>query len=72
MKDPALSEKFLQLDREVRKLKQQAERVEKLSQDFPAAERNIYMILRHLEMLEMEICDVVTALSQSHESTKET
>ena len=67
-----LSREITDLDREIRKLKAQAEEVYRLSKGFPAAERNAYMILRHLEMLEMEICDVVSALHEDEEVPKET
>lgn len=67
-----LSAQILDLDREIRKLKPLAERVQRLAQNFPAAERNVYMILRHVEMLEIEISDVVTALQTGPAAEKET
>ncbi len=67
-----LSAQILDLDREIRKLKPLAERVQRLAQNFPAAERNAYMILRHVEMLEIEISDVVTALRSGPAAEKET
>ncbi len=67
-----LSAQILDLDREIRKLKPLAERVQRLAQNFPVAERNAYMILRHVEMLEIEISDVVTALRTGPAAEKET
>ncbi|MFQ5695005.1 MAG: hypothetical protein ACE5HB_03360 [Terriglobia bacterium] len=67
-----LSARILELDREIRKLKPVAERVHRLAQGLPAAERNAYMILRHLEMLEIEVCDVVTALEAGRDTGEET
>lgn len=67
-----LSAQILDLDREIRKLKSLAEQVHRLSQSVPAAERNTYMILRHVEMLEIEISDVVTVLRTGPAAEKET
>ena len=53
---------MIAMDREIRRLRPAAETLQRLAANFPAAERNAYMILRHIEMLEMEIGDVVTAL----------
>jgi hypothetical protein len=53
-------------------LKSLAEQVHRLSQSVPAAERNAYMILRHVEMLEIEISDVVTVLRTGPAAEKET
>ena len=46
-----------ELDRLIRQLKSVAERAYEVSQGVPAAEKNLYMVLRHVEMLEIEICD---------------
>ncbi len=57
-----LSEQVLALDQKIRELKIAAEKVQQLAEGYPTAERNVYMVLRHVEMMEREICDVVTAL----------
>lgn len=57
------SAELQELDRLIRQLKQLAERAYDASHSIPAAEKNLYMILRHLEMLEIEVCDPLTALS---------
>ncbi|MFQ5777081.1 MAG: hypothetical protein ACE5IP_03640 [Terriglobia bacterium] len=67
-----MSARILDLDREIRKLRPLAERVHGLAEGFPAAERNAYMILRHVEMLEIEVSDVVTALERDTQKDKET
>ena len=52
------------LNRLICQLKQLAEQAHSLSHPIPAAERNLYMILRHLEMLEIEVCDPLSVLSE--------
>jgi hypothetical protein len=47
----------------IRQLKTAAEEVARLSAGLPAAEKNSYMIMKQIEMLEIEICDPVDALS---------
>lgn len=47
----------------IRKLKMAAEEVSELSEGLPVAEKNSYMIMKQIEMLEIEICDPVEALS---------
>lgn len=65
-------ESLLAVDAEIRRLRPVAESLSQAARGFPAAERNTYMILRHLEMLEMEICDVVDALGwEAISTTKE-
>ena len=46
----------------VRELKALADRAHTLAGENPAAERNLYSILRHIEMLEVEICIPVEVL----------
>lgn len=46
----------------VRELKTLADRAYSLAGENPAAERNLYSILRHIEMLEAEICIPVEVL----------
>ncbi len=48
----------------VRELKSLADRAAALAGENPAAERNLVAIVRHIEMLEIEICDPVEALSE--------
>jgi len=57
--------KVLELDQAIKDLKASAERVLKLAEGLPVAEKNAYMILRQVEMLEIEISDPVTVLAQS-------
>ncbi len=52
-----------ELGRLIRQLKQLAEQAHQASHAVPAAERNLYMVLRHLEMLEIEICDPLSVLA---------
>jgi len=47
----------------IRQLKTAAEEVSRLSEGLPVAEKNSYMILKQIEMLEIEICDPVDVLS---------
>ena len=61
---------MIAMDREIRRLRPAAENLQRLAANFPAAERNAYMILRHIEMLEMEIGDVVTALDLDARATE--
>ena len=44
-------------------LKTAAEEVARLSTGLTVAEKNSYMIMKQIEMLEIEICDPVEALS---------
>lgn len=53
-----------ELARLIRQLRDLAEQAHELSKTVPAAEKNLYMILRHLEMLEIEVCDTVRALEE--------
>lgn len=66
-----LSTKILDLDREIKNLKSAAVRVQGLAKNYPAAENNANMILRHVEMLEVEICDLVTALTTNPKQREE-
>lgn len=52
------------LNRLINQLKQLAEQAYDASHSIPAAEKNLYMILRHLEMLEIEVCDPFTVLAE--------
>ncbi len=58
MAEPDLKE----LARLVVELKALANRASQLSSGTPAAERNLYAILRHIEMLEIEISDPIRVL----------
>lgn len=58
-----LTRQILDLDQEIRRLRSVAEKVLQLSLGVPTAEANAYMILRHIEMLESEISDLVSAMS---------
>lgn len=60
----ALPRKILELDQAIKELKAAAEKAYALSSELPAAERNAYVILRQIEMLEIEICDPVTVLAE--------
>ncbi len=51
-----------ELARLVGELKALANRASQLSTGNPAAERNLYAILRHIEMLEIEISDPIRVL----------
>jgi hypothetical protein len=56
---------FQELARAVRALREAAERVAQLSEGIPVAELNSYMIRQQIEMLEIEICDPVSVLSEA-------
>ena len=58
-----------ELGRLIRQLKQLAEQAHQASGSIPAAERNLYMVLRHLEMLEIEICDPLSVLADQGDET---
>lgn len=60
-----------ELARAVRELKEAAERVARLSEGIAAAEMNSYMIRQQIEMLEVEICDPVSVLSEAGAGRKE-
>ena len=51
-----------ELARLVGEVKELANRASQLSTGNPAAERNLYAILRHIEMLEIEISDPIRVL----------
>ena len=51
-----------ELARLVGELKELANRASQLSTGNPAAERNLYAILQHIEMLEIEISDPIRVL----------
>ena len=51
-----------ELARLIGELKELATRASQLSTGNPAAERNLYAVLRHIEMLEIEISDPVRIL----------
>ena len=51
-----------ELARLVGELKELATRARQLSTENPAAERNLYVILQHIEMLEIEISDPIRVL----------
>lgn len=57
------------LDELIGKLSATAREAYQLSREIPAAECNLYMILRHLEMLEMEICDPIRVLREAGTSS---
>lgn len=59
------------LAKAIRDLKLAAERVARLSRGLQVAERNIYMIQRQIEMLEIEICDPVSVLDELGTGRKE-
>ena len=56
-----------ELARLVGELKALAKRARQLSTGNPAAERNLYAILRHIEMLEIEISDPIRVLQGDRE-----
>ncbi len=51
-----------ELARLIGELKELAHRAGQLSTGNPAAQRNLYAILRHIEMLEIEISDPIRVL----------
>ena len=54
-----------ELDRLIRQLKALTRQACQVSSEIPAAENNLYMILRHIEMLEIEICDPMRVLRKA-------
>ncbi len=56
-----------ELGRLIGELKALASRARRLSSEIPAAERNLYAILRHIEMLEIEISDPIRVLHGNRE-----
>ena len=56
-------EEMKQLASAIGRLKTAAEAVARLSTGLPVAEKNSYMIMQQIAMLEIEICDPVDALS---------
>ena len=66
MESGVLSKKTQELAEAIKGLRAAAQQVFELSQGLPAAEKNAYMILRHIEMLEIEICDVVAVLAEGN------
>ncbi|MFB3122286.1 MAG: hypothetical protein ACE10H_08895 [Candidatus Binatia bacterium] len=65
-----LSNKTLELAEAIKGLRTSAQKVFELSQGLPVAENNSYMILRQIEMLEIEICDPVAVLVESNVNRK--
>ena len=65
-----LSNKTLELAEAIKGLRAAAQKVFELSQGLPVAENNSYMILRQIEMLEIEICDPVAVLVESNVNRK--
>ena len=63
--------KIEKLDQIIREVKSLAEQAYELSQDIPAAETNLYMVLRQIEMLEIEISDPVSVLREGQASKEE-
>ena len=63
--------KIEKLDQIIRELKALAEQAYELSQDIPAAEKNLYMVLQQIAMLEIEISDPVSVLREGHMSQEE-
>ncbi|MFQ5850593.1 MAG: hypothetical protein ACE5JU_08390 [Candidatus Binatia bacterium] len=66
-----LSKKTQELAEAIKRLKAAAQHAFELSQGLPAAEKNAYMILRQIEMLEIEICDPVDVLAESDRNREE-
>ena len=64
------AQEFERLSRAIRQLKAAAEEVSRLSAGLPVAEKNSYMILKQIEMLEIEICDPVETLNPDPEGSK--
>ncbi len=56
-----------ELARLIGELRELAHRASLLSTGNPAAERNLYAILRHIEMLEIEISDPICVLQGDRE-----
>lgn len=52
------------------RLRNAAEEVSHLSKGLPVAEKNSYMILQQIEILEIEICDPVEVLSVDDRSSQ--
>ncbi len=65
-----LSKKTQELAEAIIGLRTAAQKVFELSQGLPVAENNTYMILRQIEMLEIEICDPVAVLVESNVNRK--
>ncbi len=65
-----LSKKIQELAEAIKGLRAAAQKVFELSQGLPVAEKNIYMILCQVEMLEIEICDPVAVLVESNVNRK--
>jgi len=61
----------LELVRAIDRLKATAQQVLALSENLPVAEKNAYMILSQIEMLEIEICDPVAVLAVSDKQREE-
>lgn len=59
-----LAQKTLAMAQAIRRLKAAALEVYELSEGLPVAERNAYMILQQVEMLEIEISDPVAVLAE--------
>ena len=60
-----LSNKTQELAEAIKGLRGAAQKVFELSQGLPVAEKNTYMILCQIEMLEIEICDPAAVLVES-------
>jgi len=56
-------EHMKQLAAAIGQLRIAADEVRRLSAGLPVAEKNSYMIMQQIEILEIEICDPVEALS---------
>lgn len=65
-----LSNKTQELAEAIKELRAAAQKAFELSQGLPVAEKNTYMILRQVEMLEIEICDPVAVLVESNVNRK--
>jgi hypothetical protein len=55
MTTPDLNE----INANIQSMKQAAEALDRLGEDFPAIKRNIVRILASIKMLEINICDIV-------------
>jgi hypothetical protein len=70
MERGVLPKKTQELAEAIKGLRAAAQQVFELSQGLPVAEKNAYMILRQIEMLEIEICDPVAVLAESDVNRK--
>ncbi len=65
-----MPKKAQELAEAIKGLRAAAQKVFELSEGFQVAEKNTYMILRQIEMLEIEICDPVAVLVESSVNRK--